>query len=117
MGTTTIVETIQSIEQWENLLSKSKTSTIVVKFTAEWCKPCKKIDSFYTNTLACKYNNNATFVKIDVDALDELAAMYNIVIMPTFLIFCNGKKVDKEFKGGLNEEGLEDYIRSYVNLR
>merc|ERR1711862_317262 len=114
MGTT-IVETIQSIEQWENLLSKSKSTIIVVKFTAEWCKPCKKIDSFYTNTLACKYA--AIFIKIDVDALDELAAMYNIVIMPTFLIFYNGKKVDKEFKGGLNEEGLEDYIRSYVHLR
>merc|ERR1711862_37263 len=108
-----VVQTIQSIEQWENLLTNN--NNIVVKFTAEWCKPCKTIDPFFSITLASKYD--AIFVKIDVDTFDDLASEYSIAIMPTFLIFCGDRKVSEDFIGGSSEEKLEDYVSSYVKLR
>merc|ERR1719232_5356 len=54
---------IKNPEQWKTMLqNNSSTHFIVAKFTADWCKPCKFIDPFFSNTLANKYD--ATFVKL-----------------------------------------------------
>ena len=96
-------------------MSNKKNKThIVAKFTAEWCKPCKAIDPFFSDILTSKYD--ATFVKLDVDLLDEVAAEYGVAMMPTFLIFYGDEKVSEDCRGA-DQGRLERFISSHVRAR
>ena len=108
-------QTIESIEHWESLLKSNKENNthIVAKFTAEWCKPCKQIDPYFSN-MNSKYD--ATFAKLDVDLLDELASKYSVAMMPTFLIFYGDEKITEDCKGA-DQCRLENFVRSHVRTR
>lgn len=64
----------------------------VVDFHAVWCGPCKTIAP-HLQRLADE-KKNSTFLKVDVDQAQEIAAEYRIRAMPTFLFFKNGQQVD-----------------------
>lgn len=81
-----------------------------MKFTAEWCKPCKQIQPFYS-TLAETYNN-CTFVTLDVDGdeCDMLSSKMKVAMMPTFVCFRGGEEVGR-MTGGNSEEKLKEWVR------
>jgi len=107
------VKKIDTVEGWKYELSSSNGQRpVVAKFTASWCKPCKTIDPFYSD-LATRYD--ASFVKIDVDELDEIAAECNVAMMPTFVVF--GGKERKGSVSGANEANLERLIREHCPKR
>tara|TARA_B110000459_G_scaffold34625_1_gene36666 strand:- start:2193 stop:2744 length:552 start_codon:yes stop_codon:yes gene_type:complete len=69
---------------------------LLVDFTATWCGPCKAIGPYFEE-LAAKFPD-VTFVKVDVDELDDVAASCGISAMPTFQLYSNGVMV-KEMCG------------------
>lgn len=77
---------MQSPEEWKQFLASNQT--VVAKFTATWCRPCKAIQPTY-ELLASDYESTA-FCTIDVDELDEVAASLQVAMMPTFCIFRAG---------------------------
>jgi thioredoxin 1 len=89
---------------------------VFVKFTAEWCQPCKKIQPFY-HELAEKYvqssDKNIAFATVDVDELDEIASNYKVAMMPTFVAIRNGTGVHASMSGS-NEGKLETFVKSAV---
>ena len=97
----TVVE-IESEDQFRQVL---QSPLVVCKFTAEWCRPCKEIHPLYV-TLAGKHTN-ATFCTVDVDDHEEISSEYNVAMMPTFLVFQNGKAV--KTKTGIDL--LEDFLQ------
>lgn len=96
---------------------RKKTTLIVVKYGAEWCKPCNEMKLFM-KTLAEKYKN-VYFLDVDVDLnSDEYPKsekMYehedfsNITTIPHFKFFLN-KKLTKEFKGK-DPDKLGKYVK------
>ena len=70
---------------------------LLVDFTATWCGPCKAIGPYFEE-LAAKFPD-VTFVKVDVDELDDVAASCGISAMPTFQLYSNGVMV-KEMRRG-----------------
>ncbi|KAI9224484.1 thioredoxin [Blastocladiella britannica] len=64
---------------------------VVAYFSATWCGPCKmiapKVDEF------AKQYPGTTFIKIDVDELEELAQQAGVSAMPTFQLYKDGSKV------------------------
>ena len=71
------------LETREDLVDLLKCSTyeyIVLKFKAEWCKPCKVIDPFIHNLVDDKINvlnkqnrtNVFLYVEIDIDVCTDL---------------------------------------------
>jgi len=67
-----MVNYIKSKEEFGGLMETSKTQLVVIDFTASWCGPCQMIAPFFAE-MAEKYPD-VTFVKVDVDEADELAA-------------------------------------------
>jgi len=86
------------------------TGVSVVDFYATWCGPCKVIAPKVVEF--SKQYPNATYLKVDVDQLSDLAQEYGIRAMPTFMIFKDGEKVDELI--GANPVKLEEKIKQYV---
>ncbi|KAL7007037.1 hypothetical protein EMMF5_003263 [Cystobasidiomycetes sp. EMM_F5] len=82
----------------------------VVDFHATWCGPCKVIAPAYQK-LSQEYKQ-ATFLKVDVDKLQDVAQSAGVRAMPTFNIYKGGKKVATV--QGANARELENAIRTHA---
>ncbi|SFB66483.1 thioredoxin [Butyrivibrio sp. YAB3001] len=68
---------------------------VLVDFYADWCGPCKMMMPVIEK-LAEIYDGKVKVGKVNSDEEADLAAKYNIMSIPSFLIIKNGKVVDTE---------------------
>jgi len=67
---------------------------VLVDFWAEWCGPCKMIAPVI-DQLAVELQGKMKIAKVNVDEAAELAGQFNVMSIPTLLIFKGGKPVDQ----------------------
>lgn len=67
---------------------------VVVDFFATWCGPCKMIAPM-VEKFSEQYAEGATFLKVDVDQIPDLAQRYEISAMPTLVFIKNGAEITK----------------------
>ncbi|KAF0983662.1 hypothetical protein FDP41_007577 [Naegleria fowleri] len=104
-----MVKEIKSDSQFTSELA-STNKLVVVDFFATWCGPCKKVAPIYEQ-LANQYQQDAVFLKVDVDICQQTAAQCEISAMPTFVLFKNKKKLDQVVGGDMNK--LNQLIMKY----
>jgi thioredoxin 1 len=85
---------------------------VVADFWAEWCGPCKMIAPVLKD-LARDYTGRIKIAKIDVDAEGELAQQFNIVSIPTILVFNKGQVVKQQI-GAVPRPALEKMIKDVI---
>jgi thioredoxin 1 len=88
------------------------TVPVVADFWAEWCGPCKMIAPVLKD-LARDYSGKIKIAKIDVDAEGELAQQFNIVSIPTILVFNKGQVVKQQI-GAVPRQALEKMIKEVI---
>lgn len=93
---------IKNTEEFENEVLKSE-GCVFVDFFATWCMPCKMMAGII-DKMAEEYTN-VKFVKVDVDQNRELATKYNIMSIPTMMIFKKGIPT-KTFIGVTDKEEI-----------
>ncbi len=77
--------------EFEPVVLKSK-QPVLVDFWATWCRPCLMVAPI-VEELATEYSGKVSFVKLDVDQNPKTAAKYNVMSIPTLLVFKNGQPV------------------------
>lgn len=77
---------------------------VIVDFWAAWCGPCRK-ESPILNEIADEYRDKITVAQVDVDANSESPQQYQILTIPTILVFQNGKAI-KQIVGAKTKEML-----------
>ena len=105
------VEHVDNLDRWEEIFTTSKSSTLFVKFTADWCKPCKAIQPAYVSA-ASKYNKKQyTFITLDIDGddCDVITGKLKVAMMPTFVCFRNGTEVGR-MSGGNSGDKLNEWV-------
>ncbi|KAK1965156.1 thioredoxin [Colletotrichum sublineola] len=79
-----------SLTEFRNLLSAN--TYVVVDFYADWCGPCHAIKPIYESlSNAHGQPGSLAFVKVNVDAAQDIARRYGVTAMPTFMFFENGQ--------------------------
>ena len=66
---------------------------VLVDFWAEWCGPCRMIAPI-VEEISKDLAGKLKVAKIDVDKAQELAAQFNIMSVPTLILFKDGEPVD-----------------------
>ncbi|KAL4947703.1 thioredoxin-like protein [Aspergillus filifer] len=84
---------------------------VVVDFFATWCGPCKAIAPV-VGKLSETYTD-VKFIQVDVDKARSIAQEHQIRAMPTFVLYKDGKMLDKRVVGG-NMKELEEAIKSII---
>ena len=85
---------------------------VLVDFFATWCGPCKMLTPIF-ESLSNEMSDKVDFGKIDIDRSLEVAQEFNIVSVPTMIIFKNGKMVEK-MVGFSPKEQLKSKIQAHI---
>jgi len=89
-----------------------KNSLVAVDCWAPWCGPCYMVAPV-VEELARDYAGKMLFGKLNVDENRRTAMQYQIMSIPTMLVFKNGKLVDRII-GAMPRQMLEPKITRYL---
>ena len=64
---------------------------VLVDFYAEWCGPCKSLSPLIAE-IAEEYEGKIKVCKDNIDADEGLADYYNVMSVPTLMLFKNGEQ-------------------------
>jgi thioredoxin 1 len=84
----------------------------VVDFWAPWCAPCREIAPV-TEALAVEFKGRIAFAKLNVDDYTPLSEQYEVLSMPTLVIFRDGEPIDNII-GSLPIEQLRTRIQQFA---
>lgn len=77
---------------------------VLVDFWAEWCAPCRMVAPILEE-LAVEYDGRLKIAKVNVDFNQEIASRFEIMSIPTVIMFRSGQVV-KHVVGALPKESL-----------
>ena len=67
---------------------------VLVDFTAVWCQPCKLLDPI-VRQLADEWDGKLLVMKLDVDDNPQLVIDYDVMGVPTLMLFKGGQPVER----------------------
>ena len=97
-------------ENFENEVINSK-DLILVDFFATWCGPCRMLSPVLERIATSRAEFD--IAKVDVDQSQSLAYKYDVQVVPTMIIFKEGKMM-KKLEGFLNENEIIEEMSKYM---
>lgn len=85
---------------------------VVIDCWAPWCAPCNMVAPIIEE-MARDYSGKILFGKLNVDENREIATQYEIMSIPTLLVFKNAKLVDR-IVGAMPRQMLEPKITRHL---
>ena len=91
----------------EEVLKSEKT--VLIDFWASWCGPCRMM-STVIDEIAEEMGENIKVGKINIDEEKELAIKYDVMSIPTFIVFKNGNEVGRSV-GVQDKEEIKNMLK------
>ncbi len=82
---------------------------VLVDFYADWCGPCKMMSPIIDD-IANEVEGKVKVGKVNVDNNQELAIEYDVMSIPTIIVFENGKTI-KTFIGVTDKNEILDTLK------
>ena len=82
---------------------------VLVDFWAPWCGPCKMAEPVLEE-LAKVNEDKIAFYKVNVDENQGLSAKYDVMSVPTAILFKNGQELSRQI-GFSGKEGFEELLK------
>ena len=67
---------------------------VLIDFWASWCGPCRMM-SPVVDQIAEEMQDTVKVCKINIDEEENLAVKYNVMSIPTFIVFKEGKEAGR----------------------
>jgi thioredoxin 1 len=89
-----------------------ENSLVLVDFYADWCGPCKMMAPI-VEEIASEVEGKVAVGKVNVDESSGLASKYQVFSIPTFVIFKDGKEIDR-LVGAVGKEGILKALQKHM---
>ncbi|MCI7550896.1 MAG: thioredoxin [Actinomycetaceae bacterium] len=97
----------------QNFNDTVKEGTVLLDFWASWCGPCRNFSPVFEGV--SEEHPEYTFGKVNTDEQTELAQAFQVMSIPTLMIFRDGIRIF-EGAGALDKHSLEDLIKQAEGL-
>jgi thioredoxin 1 len=90
-------------------IEASKIKPVLVDFYATWCGSCKMMAPIFEE-VAAEIGDKAIFAKANAEEASAAAEKYEVMTLPVFALFKNGK-MEKSIFGPQPKEALVDLLK------
>ncbi|KGL59335.1 thioredoxin [Polaribacter sp. Hel1_33_49] len=84
---------------------------VLVDFFAEWCGPCKMMSPILKQVKDA-LGDKVSIIKIDIDKNQPLATKYQVIGVPTLILYKAGKQVWRQ-SGAVQKNELVSIINNF----
>jgi thioredoxin 1 len=107
-------ESISALSE-SNFDEEVKTSDVpvLIDFWAEWCGPCRTLTPVLEE-IAGEKSNVLKVVKVNVDENPALQQRFEVMSIPTLLLFKDGEQTDLRIVGAKAKASLLQEIQPYL---
>jgi len=85
---------------------------VLVDFRAEWCGPCRALEPVLKE-VAAENLDKITVAKVNVDENPDIARQFDIMSIPTLIVFQNGQPVHR-FQGASGKAGMLQQLDQFL---
>lgn len=97
---------------WDSEVLQSE-QPVLVDFWAPWCMPCRRLAPTIEE-LARDMQGRAKIAKCNTDEASEVAGRYQIMSIPTLIVFKGGQVVD-QMVGVLPKAEIQSKLESHLS--
>lgn len=106
------IEKVENLKELNNKLDDTKRC--ILHFSAEWCKPCKKLHQPLHDELAKIESDDCIYINCDATEHKEILEEYSIKKFPTFLFLEDKNTISKLISSKLNN--VMSHIKTHFEL-